>query len=56
MNKIFLHISQSNDKLFHYNITKNHQYLVSAYDGFKTYDEAEHKGVEKLMEIVKEKK
>lgn len=53
MNEIFMYISQSNDKKFHYNIKKGHQYLASAYDGFKTYDEAEFKGNEKIDKIMK---
>lgn len=53
MSKISLHISQSNDKKFHYNIKRNHQYLASAYDSFKTYDEAEFEGNEKIDKIMR---
>ena len=53
MSKISLYISQSNDKKFHYNIKNNHQYLVSTYDGFKTYNEAEFEGNKKIDKIMK---
>ena len=53
MNKIFMYISQSNDKKFHYNIKKGHQYLASAYDCFKTYNEAENEGNKKIKELLK---
>lgn len=53
MDKIFMSISQSNDKKFHYNIKRNHQYLISAYDGFKTYEEAETEGNKKIDKMMK---
>ena len=51
MDKIFMYISQSSDKKFNYNIKKNHQYVVSAYDGFKTYEEAEIEGQKILNKL-----
>ena len=51
MDKIFMVISQSNDKKFHYNIKKGHQYLVSTYDGFKTSEEAEIEGQKILNKL-----
>lgn len=55
MDKIFMYISQSNDKKFHHNIKRNHQYLISTYDGFKTYEEAEIEGNKKIEELLKNK-
>jgi hypothetical protein len=51
MDKIFMYISQSNDKKFHYNIKRGCQYVVSAYDGFKTYNEAEIEGQKILNKL-----
>lgn len=54
MDNIFLHITQSNDKKFHYNIKRGYQYLVSAYDSFKTYNEANFEGL-KILNNLKNK-
>ena len=50
---IFTQIKQCDRKLFHCHITENGNYLVSAYDGYDTYEEAKTECLKKLTEIVK---